>query len=55
MLIKMRAELANLNHCTVLFLRRAVINLSWYDIIIMIRIGMIYGMPTQLTQYTQHR
>ena len=28
---KMRAELANLNHCAVLFLSRATVNLSWYD------------------------
>ena len=27
----MRAELANLNHCAVPFLRRAAANLSWYD------------------------
>ena len=30
-LIKMRAELANLNHCEVLFLSRAAINLSLYN------------------------
>ena len=30
-LIKVRAELANLNHCAVSFLRRAAVNLSWYD------------------------
>ena len=30
-LIEMRAELANLNHCAVLFLSRAAINLSWYN------------------------
>ena len=29
----MRAELANLSHCAVTFLSRAVVNLSWYDII----------------------
>ena len=28
---KMRAELANLNHCAVPFLNRAAVNLSWYD------------------------
>ena len=28
---KMRARLPNLNHCAVLFLSRAVVNLSWYD------------------------
>ena len=28
---KMRTELANLNHCAVLFLSRAATNLSWYD------------------------
>ena len=28
---KMRAELANLNHCAVPFLSRAAVNLSWYD------------------------
>ena len=28
---KMRAELANLNHCAVPLLRRAAVNLSWYD------------------------
>ena len=27
----MRAELANLNHCAVLFLSRTAVNLSWYD------------------------
>ena len=27
----MRAELANLNHCAVPLLSRAVVNLSWYD------------------------
>ena len=27
----MRAELANLNNCAVLFLSRAAVNLSWYD------------------------
>ena len=27
----MRAEVANLNHCAVPILRRAVVNLSWYD------------------------
>ena len=27
----MRAELANLDHCAVLFLSRAIVNLSWYD------------------------
>ena len=27
----MRAELANLNHCAVLFLSRAAVNFSWYD------------------------
>ena len=27
---KMRAELANLNHCAVLFLSRTAVNLSWY-------------------------
>ena len=26
----MRAELANLNHCTVPFLSRAAVNLCWY-------------------------
>ena len=26
----MRAELANLNHCAVPFLRRAAVNLCWY-------------------------
>ena len=30
-LIEMRAKLANLNHCAVPFLSRAVVNLSWYD------------------------
>ena len=29
-LIKMRAELANLNNCAVPFLSRAAVNLSWY-------------------------
>ena len=29
-LIKMRAELANLNHCAVQFLSRAAVNLCWY-------------------------
>ena len=29
-LIKMRTELANLNHCAVPFLSRAAVNLSWY-------------------------
>ena len=29
-LIKMRAELANLNHCAVTFLSGAVVNLSWH-------------------------
>ena len=29
-LIKMRAELANLNHCAVPFLSRADVNLCWY-------------------------
>ena len=29
-LIKMRAELANLNHCAVPFLNRAAVNLCWY-------------------------
>ena len=29
---KMRAKLANLNHCAVPFLSRAAVNLSWYDI-----------------------
>ena len=28
---KMRAELANLNHCAVPFLSRAAVSLSWYD------------------------
>ena len=32
MLKKMRAELANHNHCAVPFLSRAAVNLSWYDI-----------------------
>ena len=27
--VKMHAELANLNHCVVLFLSRAAVNLSW--------------------------
>ena len=27
----MRTEFANLDHCAVLFLRRAAVNLSWYD------------------------
>ena len=27
----MRDELANLNHCAVLFLSGAAVNLSWYD------------------------
>ena len=27
----MRVQLANLNHCAVPFLSRAVANLSWYD------------------------
>ena len=27
----MRTELAYLNHCAVLFLSRAAVNLSWYD------------------------
>ena len=31
-LIKMRAELANLNHCAVPFLSRAAVNLCWYYI-----------------------
>ena len=31
---KMRAELANHNHCAVPFSSRAAINLSWYDITI---------------------
>ena len=30
-LMKMRAGLANINHCAVPFLRRAAVNLSWYD------------------------
>ena len=30
-LMKMRAELANLNHCAVPFLSCAVVNLSWKD------------------------
>ena len=30
----MRAELANLNHCTVPFLSHAAVNLSWYDSIV---------------------
>ena len=29
-LIKMRAELANLNYCTEPFLRRAAVNFCWY-------------------------
>ena len=29
-LVKMRAELANLNHCVVHFLSRAAVNLCWY-------------------------
>ena len=29
-LTKMRAELADLNHCAVLFLSRAAVNLRWY-------------------------
>ena len=29
--MKMRAELADINHCAVPFLSRAVVNLSWYD------------------------
>ena len=33
-LIKMRAELANHNHCAVPFLSRAAVNLSCYDSII---------------------
>ena len=33
-LIKMRAELANLNDCTVPFLSRSAVNLSWCDIYI---------------------
>ena len=32
-LIKMRAKLANLDHCAVPFLSHAATNLSWYDII----------------------
>ena len=28
---KMRAQLANLNHCVVSFLSRAAVNLTWYD------------------------
>ena len=28
----MRAELANLNHCAVPFLSRAVVNLCWYGV-----------------------
>ena len=31
---KMRAELANLNHCAVPFLSRAAVKLSWYNIIL---------------------
>ena len=31
---KMRAELANPNHCAVPFLSRAAVKLSWYDIIL---------------------
>ena len=27
----MRAELANLSHCAVLFLSRTAVNLSWYE------------------------
>ena len=30
-LIKVRAELPNLNNCAVLFLSLAAVNLSWYD------------------------
>ena len=29
-LIKMRAKLSSLNHCTVLLLSRAAVNLYWY-------------------------
>ena len=32
-LIKMRSELASLNHCAVPFLSRAAVNLCWYYII----------------------
>ena len=31
-MIKMRAELTNLNICAVPFLSRAAVNLCWYDI-----------------------
>ena len=32
----MRAELANLNHCAVPFLSRVAVNLSWYDITLLL-------------------
>ena len=32
-LIKVRAELANLNNCAVPFLSRAAVNLCWYNYI----------------------
>ena len=37
--MKMRAELANLNHCAVLFLSRAAVNLSWYDSILYVYVS----------------
>ena len=37
----MRAKLANLNHCTVRFLSRAVVKLSWCDSAISIIIYLI--------------
>ena len=37
MLKKMRAVLANHNHCAVPFLSRAAVNLNWYDINIIVQ------------------
>ena len=36
----MRAELANINHCAVPTLSRAVVNFSWYD-----SISIMYAKP----------
>ena len=35
--VKMRAELSNVNHCAVLFISRAAVNLYWYYIVLYCR------------------
>ena len=42
-LIKLRAKLANLNHCAVPFLSRAIANLCWYSYTVYSRAHKLFG------------